>query len=551
MAKYPSWPTTDQGNIVAGRVKVEVRNRFGGSMTVLSATDQKDASLAELLAGTAEVFNVKSFSVTGDGVTDDRAAIATADAAIATGAALLFPLGNYRVASNLTIASPCVLLRGAVILPDSGVTVLFDADVDVESGISIIGGDGTVTTHRNTALGVDALLSMGNLGEANTAIGFKPLRALLTGNYNIAIGELTQTLRVTGDYNTVVGYNAMSAAVASGSYNTAVGMDTMKKMTSGGWNVAVGAGALLENTTADHNVAIGTEALTLNTTGIDNVGVGTYAVGTNTTGDANIGVGFHALENMTAGDANVGVGFDALHGNLTGDNNIGIGYRSLYSNTAGDFNVAVGREALRAALGSNNVALGYSAGRYETGSDAFYVDNQDRTDTAGDKAKALLYGTFAADPLDQTLAANVGLFTLLGGQAKFPATARPSADANTLDDYQEGPWTPVDGSGAALSFTAVGGSFVKIGRTVIAMAALTYPATADGTAAKVGGLPFTISSESPARQGFISYSDESTLSRLLLTVSTTTFLLRDSAGAALTNSTMSGNTVIFTALYYV
>jgi hypothetical protein len=46
------------------------------------------------------------------------------------------------------------------------------------------------------------------------------------------------------------------------------------------------------------------------------------------------------------------------------------------------------------------------AGYYETGSNAFYVDNQDRTNTAGDKAKSLMYGVFNAATSSQTLKVN-------------------------------------------------------------------------------------------------------------------------------------------------
>ena len=114
MAKYSSWPTTDQGNIVSGRLKVEVRNRFDGSMTVLSATDQKDASLAELLATTGEVFNVKSFGATGDGVTDDSVAIQSAiDAAGTTlgqetspdHSTVFLPAGTYKIETGLELYS--------------------------------------------------------------------------------------------------------------------------------------------------------------------------------------------------------------------------------------------------------------------------------------------------------------------------------------------------------------------------------------------------------------------------------------------------------------
>ena len=49
---------------------------------------------------------------------------------------------------------------------------------------------------------------------------------------------------------------------------------------------------------------------------------------------------------------------------------------------------------------------------------------------------------------------------------KFPATQVPSADANTLDDYEEGTWTPVLGGSGGTSgqtYAAQAGTYTKIG----------------------------------------------------------------------------------------
>jgi hypothetical protein len=52
----------------------------------------------------------------------------------------------------------------------------------------------------------------------------------------------------------------------------------------------------------------------------------------------------------------------------------------------------------------------------------------------------------------------------------FPATQVPSADANTLDDYEEGTWTPTintGGGGVTVTGTpTTGGNYTKIGRMV-------------------------------------------------------------------------------------
>lgn len=81
---------------------------------------------------------------------------------------------------------------------------------------------------------------------------------------------------------------------------------------------------------------------------------------------------------------------------------------------------------------------------------------------------------------------------LTGGQIKFPATQVASANANTLDDYEEGTWTPVITStaGSLSSYTSYG-RYVKIGSVVHIM--FNYTITNIGTgsgAVAVAGLPF-------------------------------------------------------------
>lgn len=56
------------------------------------------------------------------------------------------------------------------------------------------------------------------------------------------------------------------------------------------------------------------------------------------------------------------------------------------------------------------------------------------------------------------------------GGIKFPAVQVPSADANTLDDYEEGTWTPVISGntigGVAAAYTVRDASYIKIGKMV-------------------------------------------------------------------------------------
>lgn len=62
----------------------------------------------------------------GDGVTDDRAALVTAQG---LGENLHFPEGTYRIASALTLSKSMTFAKGAVLKPDSGIIVTITGDI--------------------------------------------------------------------------------------------------------------------------------------------------------------------------------------------------------------------------------------------------------------------------------------------------------------------------------------------------------------------------------------------------------------------------------------
>ena len=138
-----------------------------------------------------------------------------------------------------------------------------------------------------------------------------------------------------------------------------------------------------------------------------------------------------------------------------------------------------------------------------------------------------------------------------GSGVTFPATQDASTNANTQDDYEEGTWTPVDASGAALSYTGAAGTYEKIGRQVCQRCTYTYPATVDGSNNFTGGLPFTTANADEARQGFLCFTDEATAFQLVPENNNTIFNIRGAAGAAITNATLSTNTVRGTVLTHI
>lgn len=94
-----------------------------------------------------------------------------------------------------------------------------------------------------------------------------------------------------------------------------------------------------------------------------------------------------------------------------------------------------------------------------------------------------------------TPAALVDISGAGAGQLKFPATQNSSSNANTLDDYEEGSWTPAIGgttSETGQTYTYQVGRYVKVGKLVTAQGRiqLLNKGTITGNVV-IKGLPFT------------------------------------------------------------
>ena len=80
------------------------------------------------------------------------------------------------------------------------------------------------------------------------------------------------------------------------------------------------------------------------------------------------------------------------------------------------------------------------------------------------------------------------------GQIVFPATQNPSSNANTLDDYEEGTWTPTFGYSSVnptVSYSFQHGHYVKVGRVVTITFDLEATSLSGGSGHPyIRGLPF-------------------------------------------------------------
>jgi len=102
-----------------------------------------------------------------------------------------------------------------------------------------------------------------------------------------------------------------------------------------------------------------------------------------------------------------------------------------------------------------------------------------------DASGRLLVGPISAN-------ASGGILQLSSG-ITFPATQVASSDVNTLDDYEEGTWTPTitAGSGTPTTVTVNSSTYTKIGRMVVCTFDISIVAVGTAASSLQFGLPFT------------------------------------------------------------
>ena len=115
--------------------------------------------------------------------------------------------------------------------------------------------------------------------------------------------------------------------------------------------------------------------------------------------------------------------------------------------------------------------------------------------------------------------ANGGILQLSSG-ITFPATAVAASDANTLDDYEEGTFTPtVIGSTTAgtATYSTQTGIYTKVGRLVTVSIFLGWSGGTGTGSLQFTGLPFTVSgsSYSPVSIGYVSLISLTALNYIL------------------------------------
>ena len=117
-------------------------------------------------------------------------------------------------------------------------------------------------------------------------------------------------------------------------------------------------------------------------------------------------------------------------------------------------------------------------------------------------AGGLPSGSVNADSLASTLDLSSKTMTFGNVSASgitFPATQSASSNANTLDDYEEGSWTP--SLGGTTTYTHQTGRYVKIGRMVTVALHIQVNTIGTGSTTTISGLPFTSANDNTGYGG--------------------------------------------------
>lgn len=155
-----------------------------------------------------------------------------------------------------------------------------------------------------------------------------------------------------------------------------------------------------------------------------------------------------------------------------------------------------------------------------------------------------------------------GLLNISGagaGQIQFPATQNLSANANTLDDYEEGTFTPTltfGGASVGMTFSTRTGSYTKIGNMVCFVIEFILSAKGSSTGtAQIASLPATANSFNPpisAQANNMSAGTTTTVQAIVNGGTTTIQLQAFAAGTAtaLADTNFTATTVLRVAGMY-
>jgi hypothetical protein len=161
-------------------------------------------------------------------------------------------------------------------------------------------------------------------------------------------------------------------------------------------------------------------------------------------------------------------------------------YAAYYSNTV-DTTTVVSNNLYISSGGSNTYSNTGAVAQF------YQVNGQHvwRSAASGTAGTGVTFTQVLAIEKDKSLALQ-GATTQTGAGISFPATQVASSDANTLDDYEEGTWTPTfSPAGGSVTHSSRQGNYVKVGTMVLANFFIQISSASNTTGGlSITGFPF-------------------------------------------------------------
>jgi hypothetical protein len=249
-------------------------------------------------------------------------------------------------------------------------------------------------------------------------------------------------------------------------------------------------GSTINNSAIGGTTAAAGKFTTLEATGVTTVQAGTVSLpAITTTGDTNTGIFFPAADTIAFTEG----GVESMRIDSSG--NVGVGITN--PNSFGKLVVKTSSTSEAAGLAVMSSTNDSILTIYNSGS----VHNIGATYSSTGSYQPIAFVTSGSERM--RINAGAPILCLAGGNTSatgtgiaFPATQSASSDANTLDDYEEGTFTPtVIGSTSAgtATYSAQNAKYTKIGRVVEYEIYMQWSAGNGTGNLKITGLPFTAS----------------------------------------------------------
>lgn len=455
----------------------------GGSAAIMTFTQSGTGAVTRTAQDKMrDIVSVKDFGAMGDGVTDDTAAI---QAAIAASYAIYLPPGNYKI-SGLTINANYFVMLGA---GKYRTNLIMDTSAAVAIQIGSTTNASTLKLQGFSITGNASNLGGISLGTATYYAAFLLLDEVsITSFTNTATGQgygislnTCQEIEIR---------NCYLFGNRNNIYRPVIGYCTSTRITgkSGYIGHATGRGVYIRGYCLDLYIQDGIcEGNALEGIYLSNDDTSTYScifvqnMYFEANGDSGSGTNgvIYVVGNATPGRHKVVIEGCNFRGN---PNNLSLKNISL--------------DQAISYVGKNRISPQFIA-TTATCQTRFELNRSDDTTTDLFSYYKLLLGSVSVSDMNGAIGNGNSQVNLVASLT-FPATAAPSVDPNTLDDYEEGTWTPTT-AGFGGTVTSAAGEYTKIGNRVF------FKITIQGTNLSAAALstanctlPFAVSSLSIA-----------------------------------------------------